>query len=52
MNIGLVDKLVAAHRHIAKLEEEVRIRAELEATEAQIRQLKSVNTSTSTTIVT
>jgi hypothetical protein len=34
MNIGLVDKLIAAYYYITKLEEEVRIRAELEAIEA------------------
>jgi hypothetical protein len=34
MNIGLVDKLAAAHRYITKLEEEVRIRAKLEVVEA------------------
>jgi hypothetical protein len=34
MNIGLVDKLIVAHRRITKLEEEVRIRAELKVVEA------------------
>ena len=34
MNIGLVDKLVVAYYYITKLEEEVRIRAKLEAVEA------------------
>ena len=51
-NTGLADKLAAAHRRIAELEEEVRIRAELEAAEAQIRQLESVNASASTAAVT
>jgi Zinc knuckle len=42
-NVTLADKLEAAQRRITELEEEARLRTELEAAETQIRQLEGAN---------
>jgi hypothetical protein len=47
-NATLADKLEAARRRIAELEEEVHMRNELQAMEAQIHQLESANTPVTT----
>ena len=48
INATLADKLEAARRRITELEEEVRMRNELQAMEAQIHQLEHANTPATT----